>query len=46
MAKIVALKQTIKEATVAEEKEDISLTIKENEEAIKINSLAEKLMTD
>jgi hypothetical protein len=42
MGKIVALPQTNKKRIETEEKEDISLTIKENEEAIKINSLAEK----
>lgn len=42
MAKVVTLKQTIKEAQEAEEKEDISLAIKEYEEAIQKDSLAEK----
>ena len=42
MAKVVTLKQTIKEAQQAEEKEDISLAIKDYEEAIQKNPLAER----
>ena len=42
MAKVVTLKQTIKEAQEAEEKEDISLAIKDYEEAIQKDPLAEK----
>jgi hypothetical protein len=42
MAKVVTLKETIKEAQEAEEKEDISLAIKDYEEAIEKDPLAEK----
>ena len=41
MAKVVTLKQTLKEGE-KEEKENISIAIKEYEEAIKKNTLAEK----
>ncbi len=41
MAKVVTLKQTLTEGE-AEEKENISIAIKEYEEAIKKNALAEK----
>ena len=41
MAKVVTLKQPLKEGE-KEEKENISITIKEFEEAIKKNTLAEK----
>lgn len=42
MAKVVTLKQTIIKAQEAEEKEDISLAIKDYEEAIAKDPLAEK----
>ena len=42
MAKVLSLKKTIEEANEAEEKEDISLSIKDYEEAIKANPLFEK----
>jgi hypothetical protein len=42
MAKVLSIKKTIKEADEAEEKEDISLAIKDHEEAIKANPLFEK----
>lgn len=42
MAKVVAIKKIIKEATRAEEKEDTSIAIKDYEEAIKTNPLTEK----
>ena len=42
MGKLVTLKQTIKEAKAAEEKEDVSLAIKDYEEAIQKDPLAEK----
>jgi len=42
MAKILSLKKTIEEASEAEEKKDISAAIKDYEEAIKLNPLAEK----
>lgn len=42
MAKVVTLKQTIKEAEEAEDKEDISLAIKDYESAIEANPLLEK----
>jgi tetratricopeptide (TPR) repeat protein len=42
MAKIVTLKQTIKEAQAAEEKEDISLAIKDYEEAIQKDPISER----
>ena len=42
MAKVVTLKQTIKEAEIAEEKEDIPLAIKDYESAIEANPLLEK----
>jgi hypothetical protein len=42
MAKILSIKKTIEEANEAEEKEDISLAIKDYEEAIKLNPLSEK----
>ena len=42
MAKVVTLKQTIKEAAEAEDKEDISLAIKDYESAIEANPLLEK----
>ena len=41
MAKVVTLKQTLTDGE-AEEKENISIAIKEYEEAIKKNALAEK----
>jgi DNA-binding SARP family transcriptional activator len=43
MAKIVSLKKPIKEANKAEQREDISLAIKEYEEAIQKDPLAEKV---
>lgn len=42
MAKVVTLKQTIKEAQQAEEKEDVSLAIKDYEEAIQKDPLAKR----
>ena len=42
MAKVLSLKKRIKEAYKAEEKEDLSLAIKEYEEAITKDPLAEK----
>ena len=42
MAKVVTLKQTLKEEEEKEEKENISIAIEESEEAIKKNTLAEK----
>ncbi|MDB5223560.1 MAG: hypothetical protein JWN83_2227 [Chitinophagaceae bacterium] len=42
MAKIVTLKQTIKEAHKAEEKENISLAIKDYEEAIQKDPISER----
>lgn len=42
MAKVLSLKKTFEEANEAEEKEDISIAIKDYEEAIKVNPLAEK----
>ncbi len=42
MAKVLSLKKTIEEANKAEEKENVSIAIKDYEEAIKVNPLAEK----
>ena len=42
MGKVVTLKETIKEALRAEEKEDVALAIKDYEEAIQKDPLAEK----
>ena len=42
MAKVLSLKKTIEEANEAEEKKDTSVAIKDYEEAIKLNPLAEK----
>lgn len=42
MAKVVPLKKIIEEANEAEEKENISIAIKDYEDAIKKNALAEK----
>lgn len=42
MGKVVTLKQTIKEAEQAEEKEDVSLAVKDYESAIAANPLLEK----
>ncbi len=42
MAKVVSIKKTIEDADEAAEKEDISVTIKDYEEAIKRNPLTEK----
>lgn len=42
MARVVTLKQTLKEAEKAEEKEDVSLAIKDYENAIQKDPLAEK----
>ena len=42
MAKVVSIKKTIEEANEAEEKEDVALAIKDYEEAIQQNPLAEK----
>lgn len=42
MAKILSLKKIIEEANEAEEKKDTSVAIKDYEEAIKLNPLAEK----
>lgn len=42
MPKVLSLKKTIEQANEAEEKEDISLAIKDYEEAIKTNPLTEK----
>ena len=42
MAKVVSIKKTIEEANEAEEKEDVSLAIKDYEKAIEQNPLAEK----
>ena len=44
MAKIIAIKKIIEEASEAEEKERISIVIKNYKEAIKNNAVAEKLL--